>query len=49
MRAPREDENGGAGEERPLWRRLLWLLGIWTASVAALGVLAGAIRWWLKP
>lgn len=32
----------------PLWQRLLWLAGIWAASVAALGIVAGTIRWWLK-
>ena len=33
----------------PLWRRLAWLVAIWAASVAALGVVAYAIRWWLVP
>ncbi|MBX9813257.1 MAG: DUF2474 domain-containing protein [Sphingomonas sp.] len=52
MRAPREDEHGGEGApggegRRPLWRRLLWLIAIWAASVAALGVVAGVIRYWL--
>lgn len=28
----------------PLWRRLAWLALIWTGSVAALGVVAFAIR-----
>jgi len=32
----------------PWWQRLLWMAGIWLASVLALGVVAGAIRWWLK-
>ena len=35
--------------ERPLWQRLLWLVAIWGASVAALGLVALLIRWWLAP
>jgi Protein of unknown function (DUF2474) len=27
------------------WRRLLWFVAIWAASVAALGVIAWLIRW----
>jgi len=27
-----------------LWRRLAWLAGIWAASVAAVGLVAFAIR-----
>jgi len=30
--------------EPALWRRLAWLLAIWLASVASLGLLAGGIR-----
>jgi hypothetical protein len=33
--------------EGPLWRRLAWMAAIWTLSVAALGVVAFAIRLWL--
>lgn len=35
-------------EERPLIIRLAWMAAIWTASVAALGIVAFALRWWLK-
>lgn len=32
---------------RPLWVRLAWLIEIWTASVGALGVVAGLLRLWI--
>ena len=32
-----------------LWKRLGWLVLIWAGSIAALGLVAGMIRWWLKP
>ncbi len=32
----------------PWWKRLLWLVAIWALSVAALGIVATAIRWWLN-
>ncbi|WP_454883544.1 DUF2474 domain-containing protein [Sphingomonas oryzagri] len=32
----------------PWWKRLLWMAGIWTASVLSLGVVAGVVRWWLS-
>jgi len=28
----------------PFWRRLLWLVAIWAASVVALGIVAWVIR-----
>lgn len=33
----------------PFWKRLGWMVLIWTASVATLGVVAMVIRHWLKP
>jgi hypothetical protein len=30
------------------WQRIAWLVAIWAASVAALGVVGGVIRWWLR-
>ncbi len=33
----------------PLWKRLAWMVAIWTASVVALGLVAAAIRFFLKP
>ncbi len=31
-----------------IWKRLLWLLVIWVAGVATLGLVAGVIRFWLS-
>ena len=31
-------------ERRPRWQRLLWLIALWSASVATLGLLAWAMR-----
>ncbi|MEP6825228.1 MAG: DUF2474 domain-containing protein [Ramlibacter sp.] len=40
---------GGPDERRATLRsRLLWMVGIWTASVAALFVVAIVLRWVLK-
>lgn len=33
----------------PWWKRLGWLVAIWAMSVAALGVVASVIRFWLNP
>lgn len=32
----------------PLWKRLAWMAGIWAASVLALGVVAYALKLWLR-
>jgi hypothetical protein len=32
----------------PLWKRLGWMIMIWTASVCALGLIASLIRMCLK-
>ena len=35
--------------ESPLWKRVIWMIAIWAASVAALGAVAEMIRFVLKP
>ena len=35
--------------QRPIWQRLLWFVGLWAGSVAALGVVGYAIKLVLKP
>ena len=35
-------------EADSLLKRIGWLALIWAASVAALGVVSLALRWWLK-
>jgi hypothetical protein len=32
----------------PLWKRVAWMTAIWAMSVAALGVVAALLRWWLR-
>ncbi len=36
-------------ERAPLWHRLGWMAAIWVASVAALALVAGALRLVLAP
>ena len=36
-----------AADRTPLLRRLAWMVAIWAAGVAALGLVAFAIRHWL--
>ncbi|TBU76744.1 DUF2474 domain-containing protein [Pseudomonas daroniae] len=31
-------------EKKPLWQRIAWLAGIWTASVLSLGALSYLLR-----
>ena len=31
----------------PLWKRLLWFVGLWAAGVLAVGTVAYLIRWWI--
>ncbi|MEN0106191.1 MAG: DUF2474 domain-containing protein [Pseudomonas sp.] len=33
-----------ARDKQPLWKRLGWLIGIWTASVLALGAVSYLLR-----
>jgi hypothetical protein len=37
------------GATAPLWKRLGWLLLIWSAGVAAMFALSWVLRLWLKP
>ncbi|HET6396345.1 MAG TPA: DUF2474 domain-containing protein [Pseudoxanthomonas sp.] len=37
------------GTQAPLWRRLLWFAALWLAGLACVGILAGLLRFWLRP
>lgn len=36
-------------EVQPLWRRLLWFVGLWVAGVVTVGGVAEALHWALRP
>lgn len=40
----RSDESSKKGKSLPWYRRTLWLIAIWFCSVAALGIVAIALR-----
>jgi len=42
--AAREQRRDVQAEPRPLWRRMVWLVAIWSGSVLALAVVAWLLR-----
>ncbi|ANF27633.1 DUF2474 domain-containing protein [Stutzerimonas stutzeri] len=40
----RSKHESGAARPKPLWKRMTWLVLIWSASVLALGVVAWLLR-----
>ena len=45
--APRSRGASSASQTGSLVTRAAWFVGIWGASVGALGLVAFAIRWWI--
>ncbi|MCQ4314669.1 DUF2474 domain-containing protein [Stutzerimonas zhaodongensis] len=39
-----EEHESSASNTKPLWKRMTWLVFIWSASVLALGVIAWLLR-----
>ena len=39
----------GPAENTSVWKRVGWMLLLWSASVAALGAVSLILRLWLKP
>jgi hypothetical protein len=44
----RSEPGGSMSAAAPWWKRLAWMMAIWAASVAALGLVSLALRFWLK-
>ena len=40
-------EGAEDAREKPLWRRVAWMVAIWLGSVAVLGAVAYVLRMWL--
>ena len=48
MATIKSEPGGSMGAAAPCWKRLAWMMAIWAASVAALGLVSLALRFWLK-
>ncbi|MEI7783805.1 MAG: DUF2474 family protein [Betaproteobacteria bacterium] len=46
--APLPSGSRSDNEDRPLWQRLAWMVGLWSASVVTLLALATLLRWVLR-
>jgi hypothetical protein len=44
-----KDVQMAEGAQGPLWKRLAWFAGLWTAGVVGIGAAGYALRWWLHP